>query len=194
MYTYIPVFTQYIQICTQYVPRYICDGQACARHCLGSVCLDSNLLKPSRIEFVDKPAPLLAMSDTQASPPQWLEHIYRTAHPALCWLPTKLAEWIWENLQDQLGFLDKADQRAEPGTGWTPAELNHILHAHVVDSAFTTFGCVEWESQLFRGTQATHARCSSYPSPFNLRFHFFNPKVRTCINHMNKTASCAAQQ
>jgi hypothetical protein len=24
------------------------------------------------------------------------------------------------------------DQRAEPGTGCTPAELNHILHAHFV--------------------------------------------------------------
>jgi hypothetical protein len=34
------------------------------------------------------------MSDTQASKPQWLEYIYRTAHPVLRWLPTKLAEWI----------------------------------------------------------------------------------------------------
>jgi hypothetical protein len=117
---------------------------------MGSVCLDINLLKPSRIEFVHHHAPLLAMSDTQASKPQWLEYIYRTAHPILCWLPTKLAEWIGENLQDVLGFPDKADQRAEPGTGWTLAELNHILHEHVVDGALTTFGCVEWESQLFR--------------------------------------------
>ncbi len=60
-----------------------------------------------------------------------------------------------------LGFPDKADQRAEPGSGWTPAELNHILAAHVVDSAVTTFGCVEWESQLFRGVM--RARCY----PFN---------------------------
>ena len=63
------------------------------------------------------------MQDAQASPPQWLEYIYRTAHPALRWLTTKLAEWIGENLQDQLGFPDKADQRAEPGTGCTHAEL-----------------------------------------------------------------------
>ncbi len=61
-------------------------------------------------------------------------------------LVTKLAEWIRENLQDELGFLDKANQRAEPGTGWTPAGLNHILDAHVVDCALTSFGCVEWES------------------------------------------------
>ncbi len=35
-------------------------------------------------------------------------------------------------MQDTLGFPDKADQRAKPGTGWTPAVLNHVLHAHVV--------------------------------------------------------------
>ncbi len=51
-------------------------------------------------------------------------------------LPTKLAEWIRENLQDVLGFPDKAYQRAEPGTSWTPAELNHNLHEQVVDCAF----------------------------------------------------------
>ncbi len=85
--------------------------------------------------MVEEPATLLSISDTQASPHKWLEYMYRTAHPVLRWLPTKLAEWIGENLQDVLGFPDKADQRAEPGSGWTSAELNHILTAHVVDSA-----------------------------------------------------------
>ena len=61
--------------------------------------MDINLLKPSRIEFVHNPDALLAVSDTQASAPQWLEYIYRTTHPVLRWLPTKLAEWIRENLQ-----------------------------------------------------------------------------------------------
>ncbi len=110
--------------------------------------------------------------------------IYRTAHPVLRWLPTKLAEWIGENLQDELGFTDKADRRAETGTGWTPAEVNHILHAHVVDSALTTFGCMEWdsESQLVRGVML--ARCY----PFNMpkkRVYSFNPQVGcTLINFM----------
>ena len=108
--------------------------------------LDVNLLKPSRLEFADEPVPILAMSDAQASPPQWLEYIYRTANPALRWLPTKLAEWIGENLQDQLGFPDKSDQRAEPGSGWTPAELNHILNAHVVDGTLTTLDV--WNGSL----------------------------------------------
>ncbi len=60
-----------------------------------------------------------------------------------------------------MGFPDKIDQRAEPGSGWTPAELNDILNAHVVDGTLTTFGCVEWESQLFRGPGTMRARC--YP-------------------------------
>jgi hypothetical protein len=109
------------------------------------------------------------------------QYTYRTAHPVLRWLPTKLAKWIGENLQDVLGFQDKADQRAEPGSGWTPAELNHILMAHVVDSPVTTFGCVEWESQLFRGVM--RARCY----PFNLLkrcFHSFNPQVCCTLIHI----------
>jgi hypothetical protein len=139
----------------------------------GSVRLDINLLKPSKLEFVQDPAPPLTLPDG-AAPPQWLEYIYRTAHPALRWLPTKLAEWIGENMQEELGFPDKADKRAQPGTGWTPSELNNILHNHVVSGELTTFGCVEWQSQLFRGVM--RARCY----PFNMpkqRFHGFNPKV-----------------
>jgi hypothetical protein len=105
-----------------------------------------------------------------------------SSHPVLHWLPTKLAEWIGENLQDVLGFPDKADQRAEPGTGWTPAELNNILSAHhdVVDCALTTFGCVEWELQLFRGVMS--ALCY----PFNLpkrHFHSCNPQVCCILVH-----------
>jgi hypothetical protein len=77
-------------------------------------------------------------------------------------------------LQEELGFPDKADRRAQPGTGWTPAELNSILQDHVVDGALTTFGCVEWESELFRGVM--RARCYPFDMP-KRRFHGFNPKV-----------------
>ena len=110
----------------------------------------------------------------EASSPTWLEYVYRKAHPTLRWLPTKLAEWIGVNLQDELGFPDKADRLSEPGSGWTPAELNHILQAHVVDGALTSFGCVEWESELFRGTM--RSRCYPFDMP-KRRFHSFNPKV-----------------
>ena len=113
------------------------------------------------------------------SSPDWLEYVYRTGHPVLRWLPTKLAEWIGENLQEALGFPDKADRRASPGQGWTPDELNHILQAHVVDGTLTTFGCVEWESELFRGVM--RARCYPFKMPKH-RFHGFNPQVLIHFN------------
>jgi hypothetical protein len=127
--------------------------QANNKSSVGCVRRDINILKPSRLDFVQEPAPPVSLTDRSAAPPQWLENVYRTAHPALRWLPTKLAEWIGENLQDELGFPDKAYKRASPATGptgWTPKELNHILQAHVVDGALTTLWCVEWESQLQR--------------------------------------------
>ncbi len=80
------------------------------QNCLGCVSLDMSLLKPSRLEFADDPVPMLTMPDAHAPSPQWLEYSYRKAHSALRWLPMKLAEWIGENLQDQLGFPDKIDQ------------------------------------------------------------------------------------
>jgi hypothetical protein len=96
------------------------------------------------------------------------------AHPTLRCLPTKLAEWFGGNLQEELGFPDKADQRAEPGTGWTAAELHGILHNHVVNGILTSFGCVEWESDQFRGVMC--ARCYPFDMP-KRRFHSRNPKV-----------------
>ncbi len=111
--------------------------------------LDINLLKPSKIEFVQEPAPPLTLGEGQAPYSNWLDYVNQTAHPTLRWLPTKLAEWIRENLQEELAFQDKADKRVEPGTDWTAAEVNSILHNHVVNRILTSFGCVEWESYLF---------------------------------------------
>ena len=71
-------------------------------------------------------------------------------------------------------FPDKADQRAEPGSGWTSAELNHILQSHVVDGALSTFGCLDWESDLCKGVM--RARCYPFDIPKH-RFHGFNPQV-----------------
>ncbi len=73
------------------------DKQGCTRYihemykfiCL---CTDPmNLLKPTRIEFAENSAPSLSLPDGSHFPPKWLEYIYRTAHPVLRWLPTKLA-------------------------------------------------------------------------------------------------------
>ena len=168
----------HIPICTvlyRFVLYMICALQATSIQSTGSVRLDINLLKPSRLEFpADAP-----VAHRDACPPEWLEYVYRTSHPVLRWLPTKLAEWIGENLQEVLGFPDKEDERADPGCGWTAAELNHILQAHVVDGTVTSFGCVEMESEMFRGVM--RARCY----PFNLpkrRFHKMNPQVCTAVH------------
>ena len=103
----------------------------------------------------------------------WLEYAYRKSHPALQFLPTKLAEWIGENMQDELGFPDKRDPNK-----WSVSELNDILRKHLVRDrkgcSLRTFGCVEWESELYRGIM--RARCY----PFNLpghRFHNMNIQV-----------------
>jgi hypothetical protein len=103
----------------------------------------------------------------------WLEYAYRKSHPVLQFLPTKLAEWIGENMQDELGFPDKRDPNK-----WSVSELNDILRKHLVrdrkSCSLRTFGCVEWESELYRGIM--RARCY----PFNLpghRFHNMNIQV-----------------
>ena len=117
--------------------------------------------------------PVKQMSQQQQSH-VGLEYAYHKRHPAIQWLPTKLAEWIANNMQDELGFPDKAD----PRRGWTPAELNSILQNHVVRNrdgcALTTFGCVEWESELYRGVM--RARCYPWNIPKH-RFHKMNPQV-----------------
>ena len=39
----------------------------------------------------------------------WFEYAYRKHDPVFQWLPTKLPEWIANNVQDKLGYPDKAD-------------------------------------------------------------------------------------
>jgi hypothetical protein len=154
--------------------------QANDKSSAGCVRLDINFLKPSRLEFAQEPAPVVTLPEGAAETPKWSEYVYRTAHPALRWLSTKLAEWIGEKLQDEMGFPDKADKRALPGTGWTPAELNHILQAHVVDGSLTTFGCVEWESRLFRGV--IRARCYPFDMP---KRRFYGTTVGVCYPYFH---------
>jgi hypothetical protein len=51
---------------------------------------------------------------------------------------------------------------------------SYQLHACIVDGVLTTFGCVEWESELCRGVM--RARCYPFDIP-KQRFHGMNPKV-----------------
>ena len=112
--------------------------QSTNRNLSGS--LDLDLLNPWRVSAA------AAARDDNASPPVrhmsqqqpsqvWLEYAYCKHHHALQWLPTKLAEWIANNMQDELVFPDKAD----PRRGWTPGELNSILQNHVVWNSILQF-------------------------------------------------------
>ncbi len=47
-------------------------------------------------------------------------------------------------------------------------------HNHVVAGELTSFGCVEWQSELFRGVMRAH--CYPFDMP-KKRFHGFNLKV-----------------
>jgi len=85
------------------------------------------------------------------------------------------------------------------GTDFDPAEIDTDLHKRVADAiqdgyikrfdmrvnsrdgdqdlTMTTFGCVEWESELYRGVM--RARCYPWNMPKH-RFHKMNPQVIPC--------------
>ena len=74
--------------------------QADMKRATGAVRLDLELPKPFRVSAV---AP---ETIERSVPPDsvWLEYVYRKHHPVLQYLPTKLAEWIGEKVQDDLGL------------------------------------------------------------------------------------------
>jgi hypothetical protein len=96
--------------------------------------LDIHLLKPSRVwaEVAFKHAPgsqqviCNAAKDDQLAG-EWIHYLYRTAHPILRWLPTKLAEWIGDNYGDALGIPARNHANA-----WTVGELNNIRENNLV--------------------------------------------------------------
>jgi hypothetical protein len=99
---------------------------------------------------------------------EYLPYAYRTSHPVLRWLPTKLAEWIGANLCEELNILDRQAPL------WTAAELNTIITGNLVGGHFRTFGCIQWENELFSG----RPKAGCYP--FNIQGHRFrhkNPQV-----------------
>jgi hypothetical protein len=98
-----------------------------------------------------------------------LQYPYRRNHPLLQFLPLKLAEWITNNLADEL--------RMRPASvdGWSSAQLNHILTSCLVSDRrgnnLHTFHTVEFEeSDLYRGVM--RARCY----PFDMEEHRFRGK------------------
>ena len=71
----------------------------------------------------------------------------------LQYLPTKLAEWIGKNMQDELGFPGKKDPRK-----WSVSELNYILRTHVVcDRNCCLLQTVEYSDALNGSPSCTEA-------------------------------------
>ena len=150
---------------------YICNSLT-GNHYSGKQCLDIHLLKAAAHEAVaDQQRGLVPCADDTRA--EWVTYLYSTAHPILQWLPSKLAEWIAENLGQDLAIPEKC------GDKWTVQELNNILRENLVPTGtngghLRTFGAIQWESELFRGRPK--ARCY----PFDLPGHHFwgkNPKV-----------------
>ena len=87
--------------------------------------MDIHLLKPARAwaqlatDFALGCKQVLAGDNGRG---EWTTYQYRTAHPILRWLPTKLAEWIGDNYGPDLGIAPKGN-----ADGWTVGELNTIL-------------------------------------------------------------------
>jgi len=83
--------------------------------------LDIHLLKPARAwaqlatDFALGCEQVLAGDDGRG---EWTTYQYRTAHPILRWLPTKLAEWIGDIYGPNLGIAPKGNV-----DGWTVGEL-----------------------------------------------------------------------
>ena len=151
-------------------------GAEFRHHYRGKECLDIHLLKPAQVwaQMATEHCPgnqqVLGVGD--APDGQWVTYPYRNAHPILRWLPSKLAEWIGDNYGAALGIPPK--QHAD---GWTVGELNAILDNNLVPGThghLRTFGCIQWESELFNGRPK--ARCYPFDLPGH-RFRGKNPQV-----------------
>ena len=141
-------------------------------HHTGKESLDINLLKAERHSAVP-----LACDDDAA--PEWVTYNYRTCHSILRWLPSKLAEWIGDNMRAELQISAMTQDK------WTVGELNQILANNLVPGGdgghLRTFTTLQWECEHYNGRPK--ARCY----PFDLDGHRFrgrNPQVRINICNM----------
>jgi hypothetical protein len=126
--------------------------------------VDIHLLKAERHEAVLLPGHVLLVSD-DADSPEWVTYQYSKAHPVLCWLPSKLAEWLAENMQAELAIPLAAKQ----GNRFTVAELNSIF-ATVLGLVPNRYGVhlktwttLQWECEKYRGRPK--ARCYPFDLP-----------------------------
>ena len=155
----------------------VSQWQAVGRRGRGRQDINIHLLKPAR--FLPDPEYVVPQSlqdnvvqdDAPVPGHDYITYAYRTAHPVLRWLPTKLAEWIGSNLGDELGIPQKQ------GSLWTASELNAIITGNLIGGDhghLQTFGCIQWECELFNG------RPKALCYPFDIDGHRFrnkNPQV-----------------
>lgn len=148
---------------------------AIEHHYKGKQVLDIHLLKAERHEAVQVPGyGLLVCDDANAA--EWVTYQYRVAHPILRWLPSKLAEWLAENMQEELAIP------AKQGGRWTVEELNRILATVLVPNKdgghLRTWTTLQWECENYRGRPK--ARCYPFDLPKH-RFRGQNPQVPVFI-------------
>ncbi len=70
--------------------------QANSKNSTGSVHLKINLLKPTRIEFAENPAPSISLPNGPHFPPKWLKYVYRDVSN----VPPKSAIWPVHNFPE----------------------------------------------------------------------------------------------
>ena len=173
------------------IPCFAVCRQAAGRRGRGRQDIDLHLLKPAKFrpdpDWDLPPADIDSVVHDEELDPvsEWMTYEYRTAHPVLRWLPTKLAEWIGANHSDDLRIPDKAEDK------WSATELNNIILNNIVRGShghLRTFGGIKWECDLFNGRPK--ARCY----PFNIDGHRFrdkNPQVTYNISDtISYTISC----
>jgi hypothetical protein len=152
---------------------------AVGNHHCHKECIDIHLLKKDAHDTVAN-LHLGLVSCTDDARSEWVTYPYSTAHSILCWLHFEFAEWLSENLADELTIP------AKRGYNWTVEELNSLLVNNLVASDSTggqirTLGAIQWECEMYRG------RCKARCYPFELDGHYCrgkNPKVKVCLYYM----------
>ena len=86
-------------------------------------------------------------------------------HPVLRYLPTKWAEFIGDNLWEELRLPGGLKQQGQ----WNVQGLNFILSNCLASPILKVFGAIEWESEMCKGKPK--ARC------FPFKSHQFNGKI-----------------
>ena len=125
-------------------------------HHTGNESLDINLLKAERHSAGPLADHGLLRCDNDASP-EWVTYKYRASHSILRWMPSKLAEWIGDNMRLELQIPAMTQAK------WTVGELNQILANKLVPHGdgghLRTFTTLQWECELYNG----RPKASCYP-------------------------------